>query len=148
VIAGPVLSDVTEFARQLPAGDLNHIHILGFVSEEERRDLLDACDLLALPSRTESFGLVFMEAWANRKPVVGARAGAIPAVVRDGVDGLLVDFGDNAALADAIDVLVNSSTLRAQLGASGYANVVDESVWFERVSAAYGKILGNAVATV
>lgn len=142
VIAGPVLSDVTEFARRLPPDELNQIHILGFVSEEERRDLLAACDLLALPSRTESFGLVFMEAWANKKPVVGARAGAIPAVVRDGVDGLLVDFGDTAALADAIDMLVNSSTLRVQLGTSGNAKVVDESVWFERVRRAYDTILG------
>ena len=142
LIAGPVLRDVTEFARGLPKEDLEHIRILGFVSERERRDLLAACDILALPSRTESFGLVFMEAWANQKPVIGARAGAIPSVVSDGADGILVKFGDVAALASAIETLVKLPSLRAEMGASGLAKVVDESVWFERVRAVYASVLG------
>jgi glycosyltransferase involved in cell wall biosynthesis len=145
VVAGPVLSEIDAFLRARPSEDHRWIRLLGFVSECERRDLLAACDLLALPSRTESFGLVFMEAWANRKPVIGARAGAIPAVVRDGEDGILVKFGDVAALARAIQTLVNSPETRARMGASGYKRVVDESEWFERVRAVYGRVLGTAI---
>ena len=142
LIAGPVLSDVTDFARSLTTEEKSRIRILGFVSEQERRDLLAACDILSLPSRTESFGLVFMEAWANRKPVIGAKAGAIPAVVVDGADGILVKFGDIAALAAAIDTLVKSPSLRAEMGERGFAKVVDESEWFERVRAVYASVLG------
>jgi glycosyltransferase involved in cell wall biosynthesis len=129
--------------RSLPSDDRRWILLLGFVSEAERRDLLAACDLLALPSRTESFGLVFMEAWANHKPIIGARAGAIPAVVRDGEDGILVKFGDVAALAGAIETLVRSPELRANMGAVGFAQVIDESVWFERVRAVYEQVLAT-----
>jgi glycosyltransferase involved in cell wall biosynthesis len=143
VIAGPVLSEIDQLMRSLPSDDRRWIHLLGFVSEAERRDLLAACDLLALPSRTESFGLVFMEAWANRKPVIGARAGAIPAVVHDGENGILVKFGDVGALAGAIETLVRSSELRANMGAAGFAQVIDESVWFERVRAVYEQVLAT-----
>jgi len=145
VIAGPILSEIDALMRVLPADDQRFIRLLGFVSEDERRDLLAACDLLALPSRTESFGLVFMEAWANHKPVIGARAGAIPAVVRDGEDGILVKFGDVAELACAIDTLVRSPETRAKMGAAGFARVVDESVWFERVRAVYSSVLGSTI---
>ncbi|HEX7101714.1 MAG TPA: glycosyltransferase family 4 protein [Nitrolancea sp.] len=143
VIAGPVLSEIDALMRSLPSDAQRWIRLLGFVSEAERRDLLAACDLLALPSRTESFGLVFMEAWANRKPVIGARAGAIPAVVHDGEDGILVKFGDVAALAGAIETLVRSPELRAKMGAAGFAQVIDESVWFERVLVVYKQVLAT-----
>jgi glycosyltransferase involved in cell wall biosynthesis len=145
VIAGPVLSEIDALMRSLPADERRAIRLLGFVSETERRDLLAACDLLALPSRTESFGLVFMEAWANHKPVIGARAGAIPAVVRDGEDGILVKFGDVTALAGAIEALIRSPETRAKMGAAGFAKVVDESVWFERVRAVYENVLGTTI---
>jgi glycosyltransferase involved in cell wall biosynthesis len=145
VIAGPVLSEIDALMRSLPAEDRREIRLLGFVTESERRDLLAACDLLALPSRTESFGLVFMEAWANHKPIIGARAGAIPAVVRDGEDGILVKFGDVTALAAAISTLLRSPELGAKMAASGFAKVVDESVWFERVRAVYENVLGRTI---
>jgi len=145
VIAGPLLSEIDGFMRELPTAERRPIRVLGFVSEDERRDLLAACDLLALPSRTESYGLVFMEAWANKKPVIGARAGAIPAVVRDGTDGILVKFGDVEALARAIETLIVSPETREAIGASGYTRVVDESIWFERVRAVYANVLGTAI---
>ena len=145
VIAGPVLSEIATLVRSLPADVRSNIRVLGFVSDAERRELLAACDLLALPSRTESFGLVFMEAWANGKPVIGARAGAIPAVVHDGEDGILVKFGDISALTAAIESLIRSPELREQLGRAGFARVVDESVWFERVRAVYANVLGTSV---
>ncbi len=124
------------------------IHLLGFVSDEERRDLLAAADVLALPSRTESFGLVFMEAWANSKPVIGARAGAIPAVVSDGEDGLLVPFGDVAALADAIAQIMQSENLARTLGERGRSRVITEDEWFERVRDVYATVTGTTASPV
>lgn len=142
VVAGPTLQEFQRFADELSEQDRRNIHVLGFISDEQKRDLLAAADLLALPSRTESFGLVFLEAWANGKPVIGARAGAIPSVVGDGEDGLLVPFGDVAALADAIRTLVEDAALGERLGRCGQAKVVDESEWLRRVEEIYQEVLG------
>ncbi len=148
VLAGPMMSDVRRAIDSLDVEQRQGIHPLGFVSDEERRDLLAAADMLALPSRTESFGLVFMEAWANGKPVIGARAGAIPTVVSDGEDGLLVPFGDVAALADAIAQITHSENLARTLGERGRSRVVTEDEWFERVRAVYATVSGASASRV
>lgn len=143
VIAGPMMSDVEQVLTSLSSAEREGIRALGFVSDEERRDLLAAATILALPSRTESFGLVFMEAWANGLPVIGAKAGAIPAVVTDGSDGILIDFGDVPGLARAIEQLIDSPALASGLGESGRNKVVSEEQWFRRVRAMYREVLGG-----
>ncbi len=55
-----------------------------------------------MPSRTDSFGIVFLEAWANGLPVVAADAGGVPEVVRHEQTGLLVPFGDLDRLSQSI----------------------------------------------
>jgi glycogen(starch) synthase len=146
VLAGPMMTEVERYLRAQSDRARIGIHALGFVSDEERRDLLAAATVLALPSRTESFGLVFMEAWANGLAVVGAKAGAIPSVVSDGIDGLLVHFGDVPALADSIETIITRPDLAAQLGANGRSKVVSEEQWFERVRAVYEELLGSPSA--
>ena len=93
------------------------------IPEADKRDALDACDVLALPSRSESFGMVFLEAWAYGKPVIGARAGAIPYVVDDGSDGLLVPHGDARALAEALRRLHDNAEQARALGQAGRRKV-------------------------
>ncbi len=146
VLAGPMMGDVRRMIDALDDKRRRGMHALGFVSDAERRDLLAAADVLALPSRTESFGLVFMEAWANSKPVIGARAGAITAVVSDGEDGLLVPFADVPALANAIQTLTNSESLAREIGARGQAKVVTEDQWYERVRDVYAAVSGATTA--
>jgi N-acetyl-alpha-D-glucosaminyl L-malate synthase BshA len=69
-------------------------------------ELLACADLLLLPSASESFGLVALEAMASGVPVVASRAGGVPEVVEDGVTGHLGEIGDVEAMADAgIDIL-------------------------------------------
>jgi glycosyltransferase involved in cell wall biosynthesis len=92
----------------------------GFLrTEAEKWDAFDACDMLVMPSRCDSFGLVYVEAWLCGKPVIGARCGAIPWVIRDGVDGLLVPFGDTEAIAQAILQLAADAALRQRFGQAG-----------------------------
>ncbi len=50
-----------------------------------------ACDVLALPSVGEAFGIVYLEAWAYRKPVIAAAIESAASLIDDGVDGFLVD---------------------------------------------------------
>ena len=129
VLTGPMLSDVRTFFAALPDADRARIRPLGFVSKQTQADILAAADVLALPSRTDSFGIVFLDAWANGIPVIGANAGGIPGVVSDGVDGLLVPFGDVAALAGALRLLLNDPALRRRMGEAGREKVLAHYTW-------------------
>src|SRR5690606_41845673 len=93
--------------------------------------------------RIEAFGMVLLQAGAMVTPVIGARAGAIPAVVDHERDGLLVPFGDVAALADAIRSLTADPTLAARLAAAGRNKVVDEAAWYQRIRGVYAQVLGT-----
>lgn len=86
-------------AQRLGAGFA--VDFLGAVSDEVLGAEYAACDLFALPSRREGFGLVFLEAMAYGKPCIGARAGGVPEVI-DGATGQLVDYGNIPDLAAAI----------------------------------------------
>ncbi len=80
-------------------------------------------------------------------PVIAARAGGIPGVVDDGVNGLLAPFGDVAALADAAERLLADGVLADQMGERGRAKVAGQYSWnsvAERVHAHYGDILSRA----
>ncbi len=81
-------------------GMADAVEFLGFVEESRLVDEFNACDLFALPSGKEGFGLVFIEAMAHGKPCVGARAGGVPEVITSDC-GTLVDYGDGPGLAAA-----------------------------------------------
>jgi glycosyltransferase involved in cell wall biosynthesis len=72
-----------------------------------------------LPSRGEGFGLVFLEAMAHAKPVVGGAHGGIPDIVEDGVTGLLVPHGDAERLAQALESLFSNPNIAMEMGAKG-----------------------------
>ena len=114
----------------LPEGNLLD---LGYVSEEEKRDAFDACDLFVMPSRYDSFGIVYLEAWRCGKPVIGARVGAIPEVIEEGKDGLLVEFGEVDQLASAIISLLNNPDLCREMGKAGRKKVIDKFNWQKNI---------------
>lgn len=81
-------------------------------------EILSICDLMLLPSETESFGLVALEAMACEVPVVASSVGGLPEVVRHGKDGFLASVGDVETMAArAIEVLSNDGK-RAAMGAN------------------------------
>lgn len=81
------------------------VDFTGPLSDEALRAEYAACDLFALPSRKEGFGLVFLEAMTYGKPCLGARAGGVPEVVTDAT-GQLVEYGNIPDLAAAVSDLV------------------------------------------
>lgn len=129
VLIGQPMERFRRYYAALSPDEANRCHVLGAVSEAVKADGLAACAMLTLPSRTESFGLVFVEAWSVAKPVIGARAGAIPAVIDEGVNGLLVPFGNVEALAGAIQRLLDSPALAARMGAAGQRKVRAHHSW-------------------
>ena len=73
-------------------------------------DIIPSCDLLVLPSFTESFGLVLIEALACGKPVIGSNVGGIKEIITEDV-GLLIDPNDSTDLANAIDRILTDNDL-------------------------------------
>jgi glycosyltransferase involved in cell wall biosynthesis len=132
VLAGPEMPNFRSFWKNY--GSRHRVNRLGVVSEEEKRDFYAGIDVFALPSRSDSFGMVLLEAWANGVPNVAYRAGGIAELVRDGDDGLLVRCGDVQALADGLGRLIANGPLRLWLGASGRNRVRREFQWKDKLN--------------
>jgi phosphatidyl-myo-inositol dimannoside synthase len=112
------------------AGISGRVHFLEGLSREETAACYAGCEIFALPSAGEGFGLVFLEAMAFAKPVVGASCGGTVDVVQDGVNGLLVKPRDSESLAAALRQLLENDALRQQLGSRG-ADIVGKRYTFE-----------------
>ncbi len=91
--------------------------------------LYNTLDIFVLPSQSESFGVVFLEAWACRKPVIGTNMGAIAALVKEGHDGLLFAAGDAESLLQKITILINNKNTREELGENGHKKTVANYNW-------------------
>lgn len=108
-----------EMRRRLAGAE--RVHWFGF-----RRDIpsvMRALDVLAFPSYMEGFGLAAVEAMAAGVPVVGARAGSLPEVLEDGVEGRLVPPRRPVELADALIELARDPALRDRMGRAGQERV-------------------------
>lgn len=127
--AGPVLQDFGQWFSALDKREKEGIHLLGVVTDAERRDLLAALDTYVMPSRTESFGIVYLEAWANGCPVIAADAGAVPELVQDGQRGVLVPFGRPGLLANAIQRLIENPGVAKMLADAGRRLAFDSYTW-------------------
>ncbi|MGB9738115.1 glycosyltransferase family 4 protein [Chloroflexus sp.] len=143
VQCGPAFGGFAEAVAALTPSERTRVRILGYVDDDTRRDALAAADVYVQPSRTDSFGITYLEAWCNGVPVIGARAGGVPAVIRHGVDGWLVPFGNVPAIAEAIDRLLRDRTLARAMGAAGRARVWRELTWdavYQRIRPLYGEL--------
>ena len=138
VLAGPEMPNFRHFwqdwsASRQPAALLHRVQLLGLLSERDKRDFFAGIDVFALPSRSDSFGLVLLEAWVNGVPNIAYRAGGIAEVVRHEQDGLLVGCGEIAALADALQRLAEHAELRLQLGGEGRRRALQELLWEDKL---------------
>ena len=89
------------------------------VQGDELVAFYNRCDVFALPSSGEGFGLVFLEAMALARPVVGGVHGGIPDIVSDGVTGFLVSQDDLAGLSSSLIKLLQDPDLRHAMGSAG-----------------------------
>jgi glycosyltransferase involved in cell wall biosynthesis len=118
------------------------VHFLGL--RRDVPDLLSAMDILVLPSHTEGFGLALVEAMAAGLPVIATSVGALPEVVTEGENGLLIPPRDAGALAGALERLLSDPALAQRLGANARTHV-REHFSLDRLGQEINKIYGELV---
>jgi glycosyltransferase involved in cell wall biosynthesis len=112
---------------------------------EDPAPFLHAASIYVQPSRHDMQPLAVLEAMAAGLPVVATRAGGLPQLLTDGVTGLLVPPDDPAALAAAIQRLIDDPDLAARLGAAGHTRVraeFSEGATIDRLEALYRDLFG------
>jgi len=142
VMAGPSLSTFDEYIATTALGCPRLLNLPPF-ADNEKRDLLASAAVVAQPSRVESLGLVLLEAWANRKPVVAANIDVSRELVSSSGGGAIVPFGNAQVLAAEIAKMLHDPALRQKMGAGGYDKAMayeGDTAWrrsaeeFERVA--------------
>ncbi len=129
-IAGNPQPDFQRYFERLPADVRSRLLMLGHITDMEKRDVLAAAQIFAMPSRTDSFGIVYLEAWYAGLPVVGAETwGVMNDVIREGENGRLVPYGDGDRLASVLGELIADPAECARLAANGRAFAVGEHTW-------------------
>jgi glycosyltransferase involved in cell wall biosynthesis len=147
LIAGTTLAQFEQFYATLPETVKKRILLLRAAPHQTKLDALAAADVYVMPSRTDSFGIVYLEAWMYELPVIGARAGGVPAVIDDGENGLLANFGDVATLAAQIQRLLADREFARRLGSCGRAKVLRELTFEQKyaaIRAVYAEVAGHA----
>src|SRR5262245_14385799 len=134
VLAGPQMPSFETIWRWVDPPDW--MTVLGPISDTEKRDFYAAIDIFALPSRSDSFGLVFLEAWANGLPVIGYRAGGVADVIRHEQDGLLIRCSDFDGLIAALRRTAADPGLRAAWGKAGQERLEREFRWEDKLEIA------------
>jgi phosphatidylinositol alpha-1,6-mannosyltransferase len=136
---GPEKERLQNLARNLRMED--RVLFAGFVKEEVLPAYYALCDLFVLTpveildaGDVEGFGIVYLEANAMGKAVIGSRSGGIQDAVIHGKTGLLVAPGETESLAEAIRLLLQKKRLRNQLGRQGRDRVYSEYLWSEIAS--------------
>ena len=130
-------------ARQ--AGLSGSARFLGW--RDDVPQLLAACDLFMVPSLSEGFGLVYLEAMAQELPVIATRISAITEVVADGETGLLVPPHDVPALRDALLTLLRDRPLACRMGLAGrqrFETRFHESRMLDETVALYDELLSGS----
>lgn len=101
---------------------------VGFVNEQEKADVLEACDIFCLPSTEESLGGVYLEAWMCEKPIIGANIPPLQELTGNGQGGFLVS-PDPDAIAKKIILLLENDDLRIRMGQWGKRRVTTHYNW-------------------
>jgi glycogen(starch) synthase len=121
--------------RQAAALDIpRHVEFLGWVPAREIPALVNEATVV-IPSRSESLGLVAVQASQMARPIVSTWVGGIPEVVVDGTTGLLVEPGDRQALAEAITFLLRHPDKARRLGEAARRRVEAEFRWEDHLDA-------------
>ncbi len=119
---GPEKDALKNLAHSLGVDD--RVRFLGW--RDDREALLRACDICLFISRFEPFGNVFVQAWAQKTPVIVSDADGPRQFVRDGEDAIIVPRDDVTATVNAVNTLKNNRELQQKLVTNGFKRYENE----------------------
>lgn len=131
-------AEIRKYAEE--SGFLDSLHITGWV--DNPMSYVELFDVACLLSRWEGFGLALPEYMMAGKPIVASKVDAIPNIIQDGANGLLVEVDDVAGASNAVMRIYREDELKDRLVAQGLEDVHDR---FDarRVSDEHGKMFEN-----
>jgi len=138
---GPAKSKLEGLVHEL--GISGNVKFLGWISFEELPRFYASLDIFCVPSYSESFGVVAVEAGASYLPSVVSNVGGLPEVVVDGETGFVSEPGDITDFSEKLLKLVKSPNLRDSMGKKARLRVENEYVWNENVEEMCGYYRGN-----
>lgn len=102
-----------------------NVRFFGYVANSKLNKFYKECNVFVAPSLYESFGLIYLEAMAWGKPVIGCDVGGVPEIIQDGESGLLIEPDNEKALSDAI-IKLKDDRIRKKLGKNARNRVKSE----------------------
>jgi len=112
-----------------PEVDLPNCQVLGSVPPSELNRFYSSAAIFCMPSRVEPFGIVYVEAMQAHLPIIASRVGAVPDLIRDGWNGILVEPGDVKGIASAITKLLADQELCRLFGSRNYKLSQERYSW-------------------
>ena len=127
----------------------NNVSFLGYIDEEKKNDLYNACDIYIMNSHktnqegdSEGFGITFLESNACGKPIIGTKSGGIPDAIQHRENGLLIEPNQPSETAEAIIELFNNQELYNQLSNNGLKRI-KENFSINKIGKKYLEIISN-----
>ncbi|QEC69092.1 glycosyltransferase family 4 protein [Panacibacter ginsenosidivorans] len=133
-------------ALQEAAKNIQNLFVLTDIPQHTKCMLLQAAAIVVLPSKEESFGVVFLEAWSFKKPVIGTRIGAIASLIEENKDGYLFEPGNVSELAMQIKRMISDNNKAQQMGAAGFEKVQQHYTW-DKITATFRAAYIQAIET-
>ncbi len=145
LIAGSNYENNSEIIKNLSRKH-DFIKYLGRISEEKKINIMHACDALTVPSIVDSFGIIYIESWACKKPIIGADIPSTRSLISYGKDGFYTKYNDNDSLIEKIEYFLENPDEITTMGNNGYAkvkkNYVDKEI-FKKTYQIYMKIINQ-----
>lgn len=137
LVGDPILKEYEHYLEELRRiidrhGIAKNVIFTGWRTDALR--IVSVMDILVHPSLSEGFGRAVLEGMALGKPVVASRVGGIREIIKDGINGLLVDPGQPQMIADKLRLLVRNSVLRESLGREARRTVFAEYLIQDKVA--------------
>lgn len=120
---GPLKEEVAAFASRN-----DHVEYVGYVTEAEKRELLESGSIFVLPTHAEGLPIAMLEGMAGGNAIITTKVGSIPEVITD-ENGILIDPGDTAQLQRAIESLVTDPTEIARMARNNRKLIEEKYSW-------------------
>lgn len=124
---GPVRTELELLTKELQLE--NRVTYLGWVKPEKALDLFNNSTVIVMPSRSESFGLVSLQAAQMARPIVASKVGELPEIIDDGRTGFLVESEDVQGFAEKLLFLLQNPEAAEEMGQAARKRAIEKFSW-------------------